>query len=492
MSADCDISINLNKREKRLDAAQKKLSYVLFACVISIVLQGLFCLLCYGRLNNTIADHSHPMYYSQIYFKICTVAAAFVLAVYYIFRIYRFCDGKRRGLDKTVLDSLILIPLALMLVWAFIATLKSPDIKKSLYGSGYINEGFFTVLGYGVVFLASFAIRNEVKFAKTAVLWTFIGLSGLITVSLFNVELYGDFLEKLFGLNFNISPKVGVFNNSNHFGYFLAMSSTATFGAIVFSKHKIAMFAAAMILPLNVYYLFVCDTLGANLAFIGGIIFIVCSGAMSKKLNAKRLLLALAISAVVTLIVELCGRSQMWRSYIQLFRDIKSVFSSGSGGGDASSAGTNRFGLWMRTIKVIEMSPWFGKGLDLYYSNNIYDPTLDVAHNEYLTIASNIGILGLVMYAVALVWWFTRAVVGRARLETADFILLSGAFAYLISAVFGNSFTYTYPYFLVFFALSIQPAVRNRPAYERLQRKNENILSVDSASADTVQTVNIE
>ena len=74
----------------------------------------------------------------------------------------------------------------------------------------------------------------------------------------------------------------------------------------------------------------------------------------------------------------------------------------------------------MRTIAVIKQVPWFGKGLDLYHGNNIYDTSLDVSHNEYITMASNIGIPGLIMYLVTMVWWFVRAVMARKSLTGVD------------------------------------------------------------------------
>ncbi|MDE6189616.1 MAG: O-antigen ligase family protein [Clostridia bacterium] len=439
-----------DSREARLRATRKAAAYVVFGGVMLFLLQAYFNLMLLGRVTNTVADHSHFMYYSQYYLKIVSAMTAVALVVYYAANVISVCAEQSLDLRKFALNNLILIPLALMLLWAFIATMKSPNLQKSLYGSGYINEGFFTVLQYAVVFLSAYAVRKQVKFSKTAVVWTFIALAGLIEICLLCVEI--------FPITVPTAIKAGVFNNSNHFGYFLAMSATMTFGALVYSKNKATTIITSLLLLLNVYYLFVSNALGANLAYIGGIVFIVCSGAITKKLQWKKLLLALGLSAAITLLIEAVGRTNMWKSYIELLNDIKRVFSSGLGGEgeDASSSGTGRFGLWKRTIAVIKQVPWFGKGLDLYYANNIYDPTLDVAHNEYLTMASNVGIPGLILYLTAIVWWFVKAVKNRKRLAYTDLLLLASAFAYLISAAFGNSFTYTYPYFLLFFAMSIQ------------------------------------
>ncbi|MDE6372768.1 MAG: O-antigen ligase family protein, partial [Clostridia bacterium] len=392
---------------------------------------------------------------------------------YYVVKIYVNAERSRINLGKFTQDNMILLPFAFMLIWALIATFKSPYFEKSLYGAGYINEGYFTVLQYAVVFLSAYAIRNEIKWAKEAMLWTFIILAGLICFVFVGIEV----------TNYSIptSLKTGVFNNSNHYGYFLAMSSTATFGALAYSKRKWQIGVSAILLPLNVFQLLACNTLGANLAYIGGIFFIICSGFITKKLDWKRLIIACVLSGVVNFVIEISGRTNMWESYVQLFKDIKNVISpneGGEGGDDNSSAGTGRFGLWVRTIAVIKQVPWFGKGLDLYHSNNIYDTSLDVSHNEYITMASNIGIPGLIMYLGTVIWWFVRAVKARKTLTVCDLTLLATTFAYLISAVFGNSFTYTYPYLLIFLALSMQKPQSAEGKYKKLQEINANLASL--------------
>ena len=78
-----------------------------------------------------------------------------------------------------------------MLIWALISTYKSPYFEKSLYGAGYINEGYFTVLQYGVIFLSVYAIRNEIKWAKEAILWTFIVMAGVICIVFVGIEANG-------------------------------------------------------------------------------------------------------------------------------------------------------------------------------------------------------------------------------------------------------------------------------------------------------------
>ena len=85
------------------------------------------------------------------------------LLTYYIVKIYVNAERSNINIGKFTQNNLILLPFAFMLIWALISTFKSPYFEKSLYGAGYINEGYFTVLQYAVVFLSAYAIGVEIR-----------------------------------------------------------------------------------------------------------------------------------------------------------------------------------------------------------------------------------------------------------------------------------------------------------------------------------------
>lgn len=475
--------IQINKRRQFLRDIARYISYVLFAGVILVVLQAFFALTLLGTVKNTTSNNSHFMHYTQFYLKFCAMLLTLVLLAYYGIKTYiTFDERNYSAIGKFFKSHLMLLPLGLMLIWAFISLFQSPDFEKSLYGSGYINEGFFTVLEYAVVFLSAYAVREELKFSKTAVLWTFVILASVICFIMWGALMVN--------YSFGTNKKVGVFNNSNHYGYFLAMSTTATFALLVYSKKDWQVAVLAIMLALNMHNLLYCNTLGANIAFLGGIVFIVCSGYMTKKIKTTNLVIALFVSGIVTFIDEVSGLTAMWKQYVSFFEDLGIIADSASGGtSDPNITGSGRYTLWTRTLKVIQKVPWFGKGMDLYYYNNIYDNRLDVPHNEYIAIASNIGIPGLIMYLTTIIWWFAKAVRQKRSLNVADLSIMAAAFAYLISAFTGNSFTYTYPYFLVFFAMSMQPDRPPVPKYKKLQAENTSEAMQKRAQAENAEDV---
>lgn len=459
------------------------ISYVIFAGVILVVLQAFFALTLLGTVKNTTANNSHFMYYTQFYLKFCTMLLAVVLLLYYGVKIYiTFDERNYSAIGKFFKSNIMLLPLGLMLMWAFISLFQSPDFEKSLYGSGYINEGFFTVLEYAVVFLSAYAVKDELKFSKVAVAWTFAILASIICFIMWGALMVN--------YSFGTSKMVGVFNNSNHYGYFLAMSTTIIFALLVYSDKDWKTALLSVMLALNVHNLLYCNTLGAHLAVIGGVVFIICSGFMTKKIRVMNLVIAMFVSAIVTLIDEVGGVTTMWKQYYSLFEDIGILADSAAGGAsDPNITGSGRYTLWTRTIKVIKQVPWFGKGMDLYYYNNIYDNRLDVPHNEYLAIASNIGIPGLLLYLTTIIWWFAKAVRQKNTLSVTDLSIMAAAFAYLISAFTGNSFTYTYPYFLVFFAMSMQADRPPVPKYKKMQAENTEEAMLKRSEQDNAETV---
>ena len=78
----------INKRSQKFEVLQKKVAYVLFAGVMLVLLQAFFCLTLVGTVTNTVSNRSHFMYYSQLYFKFCSMLLTVFLLTYYIVKIY--------------------------------------------------------------------------------------------------------------------------------------------------------------------------------------------------------------------------------------------------------------------------------------------------------------------------------------------------------------------------------------------------------------------
>lgn len=110
--------------------------------------------------------------------------------------------------------------------------------------------------------------------------------------------------------------------------------------------------------------------------------------------------------------------------------------------------GSGRIAIWKESLELIKEKPLLGGGPDTYglRSEHVFSRTLasgrvlrskvDVAHNEYLNMWVNTGILSLFIYLAMLVYSCVSAVKKRTEMSI---LLLVPILAYAIQAFFGIS-----------------------------------------------------
>lgn len=147
-----------------------------------------------------------------------------------------------------------------------------------------------------------------------------------------------------------------------------------------------------------------------------------------------------------------------------------------------SESGDIRKIVWQGAIDVWKDSPIFGTGVETFgYSyywhrprahNDVseWDLLYNKAHNEYLTILANTGLVGLVTYlgliAVFLIWVFQQVIAKKSYLIIA---LLAGYVSILITNFFGfsvvpvNLLFFLFPAMSVVLVLPTRGSGRNQP-----------------------------
>ena len=131
------------------------------------------------------------------------------------------------------------------------------------------------------------------------------------------------------------------------------------------------------------------------------------------------------------------------------------------------SFGTNRGYIWRWTLELVPERLLFGGGpdtiglrLDKVISryrpvfNSSYTQVLDMAHNEYLNLLVNQGLLALLLYLTLLV-----AAAGKwlrlASQDTGAAVCGAAALGYCLQAFFGLSTPFTTSYLLLALALLV-------------------------------------
>jgi O-antigen ligase len=131
------------------------------------------------------------------------------------------------------------------------------------------------------------------------------------------------------------------------------------------------------------------------------------------------------------------------------------------------SAGTSgRDVAWPYILQAIDKNPWFGRGIGagVVFLDTVDDPWVNVssAHNEYLRLTLDSGIVGLLVFVAAMVWWVRSELRFMRREERVLFLTFMLMFP--VASIVDNMLTS--PATLLFFftlALIIQRA-RQREA----------------------------
>ncbi len=328
-------------------------------------------------------------------------------------------------------------------LWCYISSTVALRQEIVWEGNWYNKEGFKAVCKYATIFLAGLLLKSKR-------LKRFFCIALVFSASVMGICLL---YSNIFGVSFKYHFTRSVYKNSNHYGYALSISTVMAVALCLEERSKLIKslyFVSFAILHAN---MLMSDCLGS---FLGETIGLVALFSFSFLIKNKKelfvqLMIALLIFVGVTVALEATGVVSVVGEAGEVAGDVSNIVQ-----GDATgNEGTTRWSLWTKTIDVIAKVPLFGKGLDCYYSNNYIDSSLDMPHNEYIQIASNVGLPALLLYLSAIIGLYVRAILRRKEIEPEQTVCLASALAYLVSALFGNTFPYTYPFLLILLAFGV-------------------------------------
>ncbi len=123
------------------------------------------------------------------------------------------------------------------------------------------------------------------------------------------------------------------------------------------------------------------------------------------------------------------------------------------------SFGSNRVFVWKRALPLAMQAPILGTGPDTFvitfnqtYAAELTTEYYDFAHNEYIQVLCNYGIVGLTVYMAALVTLAVRAF-KRVKDNPVVTVLTCAALTYCIQAFFSFAITITTPVFWIVLGL---------------------------------------
>lgn len=349
-----------------------------------------------------------------------------------------------------------LILLIIFILWIFICALASSNKYTSFFGDIYRDEGFLRILSYMGIFGLAFLIKKE-QIKKILIVFSIVAsiMAFLSIIQAFNLEIPFFFFHNKEEEYYNFTA---VFNNSNHYGYYLVMALMAIMSLFYLEEKKYKYIYLSLFF-LNAFVLVLNNSFGCYLASIfGTIALIIFNSIRNKKINLIDFSF-LGMILLASLLALFTPYQSIFYDFKRLFIDIDKI---SSGDPTADKAGSNRWGLWTSSFQLIKEHPIFGIGPDNGGAYLFPLAGSDRPHNEFIQYMLFYGIFGFILYILILLDALCHNLKNIKKLGKENYFCFIIVISYLVSSLFGNTMYYTAPYFFMFLALTISFERKNK------------------------------
>ena len=280
--------------------------------------------------------------------------------------------------------------LAIFFLWNILSCINTDYPKESF-------RGIIKVAEYAAVFLAVAGLSYREKFVKR-LLWVTVISSFIFCLNGFFQHVTGEGLIR----HRTLTPQDSLrrisssFIHPNDFGAYLVVISVVAISVVISNAVSLKERIACSVLSVTALFsLFLTQSRGAWLSFCAA--FIVLGA-----IKARKVMLLFIL--VIVLIFFFLPQNVQERLY-----DLTDVQSGTS---------WERVMLWKGTTDMIKVHPVLGFGSNTYSRNfpkykPVEYPDYRYAHNSYLQIASEIGIVGalfLIMFIIATLYYASRGI----------------------------------------------------------------------------------
>lgn len=382
--------------------------------------------------------------------KVIGIIGAYFLVFYIIFLFYK--SENKKDLFKDLLPVFILL---LYMIWSLISSIFSENKSLAFLGTFYRHDGYITYLLYAGCFGLSFGLKSTK--AKKALLYIFTIIA---IFSILLIELAKNSI--LIGFVCNLDISTASFFNSNHYGYYLLLTTAICSFLFITEHNKFLKILNLIMYSFLLYYLVLNNTFGCYIALITTlIIFLIIS--IIKKENKITYTIPIVIFILVSIFVTTNSNNVTTGNISSLTKDIGTLLTSSSQDKKWKKAGSGRMELWYYGLQFIIEKPILGYGpenLESKYLN--LGINQDRPHNLIIQLATTSGIPGLILYSFAIGLILVRGIKRFTVKNQLLIICLFSVIAYLISAMFGNSMYYTSPYYFIILGFLFQEIVNLR------------------------------
>ncbi|MBR4554537.1 MAG: O-antigen ligase family protein [Ruminococcus sp.] len=404
----------------------------------------------YGSSNDS--THNVKMYYGMIQY--INVAVHFIAAVLYIYCIYTFIRDRKK-LKEDILGNLgRIVPWMMFMLFALgivLVTAIRGANEYDLTGHPYMHESIYSYILYAFAyfFCGMFLISQR---AKRVLLYVMV-------FSAFPVNVLALVNNWFTPIKFFVGggKTVAVFHNSNHYGYYLAVTIIVSALLLVYEKNLFLRIFSGVSAVTALVSLIINNSLGPYLAVLAALIcFLIFCLVWEKKKRLFAVLLLVGF-AVITGLMSI-KYDTVVSSLGTLGGDIGKIVSDPLAD-ETAKAGSSRWRLWVNTVKNIPEHPILGFGVEgMLNTHGVGTP-----HNEVLQYAENFGIPVTLLYIASCLLVLWRVFKRKLTVSRTALICFFAAICYLVSSLVGVAIYYTTPFVFILLGLAYSECLRPVP-----------------------------
>lgn len=400
-----------------------------------------FCIILALPILNLPPYFFPPDWGKTIIFRIITT----ILLLFFFGQIFY---GKINIDIKKIKNNKIIWSLCALLSVFFIATIFSVDQYFSLWGSPYRGGGFITYGFYFILAILSFIILKSSDWKKA---WITSISAGFFVCIIALIQYYGLLNNIFISEASRPSSTVG---NPIFLGIYLLLLFFPTLSFAIKEKSKYIKIFYTFSLFIFLYTILITGSRAAYLGILVGIIYFLLI--YPQKIKAVKISLIIFLFITISL-VAYANISPKIPAFIQGNRVTNNIINRLS---ISQAFGDERYKAWQTVIKEIQDKPVFGwgpenlaVGFDKNYNPNITpSPWWDKAHNIFLDIGAQAGILGIIAYLCLYIILFWQLQKSKNKIEYENKIIINGLQATLIGYLVANFFSFdSFPTYLLFF-----------------------------------------
>jgi len=399
-------------------------------------------------------------YWGIFYWK--AIALYFCASISLLLFVVKWIKYKEKPVDmKTHL------PIAILFLSVIISSVSSKYGFKVLLGSEVFYEGALTLISYYIIFITfKYYVTSSEKLQRV---FYWILFSGAFLY-------FYSWIQVIFKTDFDTIFTGGTFGHRNYMASYytlLLIPAVALYFYAKSNKEKIIYYFLSCIFFSTLIIVHTRSSWVGNT--IGFILFLILA---RKKISFKKASILIASFIIIVITINSYYNGLIFLRFNKMVDDAKQITTvntqssiNGNTQNNISSdtqknvnnkanIGTNRYGLWSESLKLVPNYFLFGAGPDMF--SNIFpqeeawkmtgQPEIYYnAHNEYLGMILTIGIFAFIAYIWLIVIIIIKFVklYKKLQINTNISFLYIGIFcawcSYLVQALFNNSVIPTSP-----------------------------------------------